>query len=182
LTCGPKFRPVHGGPMATTGRRAHRRWLAGNSGLGFSPSEHLDDEGTEGILTMENGSWGGIGCSGEMGCSWAIYLGRGRLAEVAVERSQWRPVEFNGAAVSSLDSAPRGRGNEGAVPLWKGKWSWRGLRHGGGARRDSSRPDGRSWCDIELEEEDEGGAGRVGCKGRVGWMTKWASFGNGKRK
>jgi hypothetical protein len=48
------------------------------------------------------GAWrigvrGGIGCGGEMGCSWALYIGRGWLAEVADERSQWRPVEFNGA-------------------------------------------------------------------------------------
>jgi hypothetical protein len=139
--------------MATAGWRARPRWLAGDSGLGFPPWEHLEDEGTEGILTMalvgaggavwlgDGGpSWqpeflngavfgarrigvgDGIGCGGEMGCSWVLYIGRGRLAEAAEERCRWRLVEFNGAAVSSLESALRGRGNGGAVPLWKGKW------------------------------------------------------------
>jgi hypothetical protein len=107
------------------------------------------------------GVGGGIGCGGEMGCSWVLYIGRGWLAEAAEERSQWRPVEFNGAAVLSLESTPRGRGNGGVAPLRKGK-RW---RHG-----------------IGPEEGDEGGAGRVGCKGRVGWMTGWAGFRNGKRK
>jgi hypothetical protein len=37
--------------MATAGRCAHQRWLAGDSGLSFSLWEHLEDEGTEGILT-----------------------------------------------------------------------------------------------------------------------------------
>jgi hypothetical protein len=37
-----------------------------------------------------------------MGCSWEFYIGQGWLAEAAEERSQWRPVQFNGAAVSSL--------------------------------------------------------------------------------
>jgi hypothetical protein len=52
----------------------------------------------------------------------------------------------------------------------------------GGARHDSSRPDGQWRCGNRPEEGDEGGVGRVGCKGRVGWMTGWAGFGNGKRK
>jgi hypothetical protein len=107
------------------------------------------------------GVGGGIGCGGEMGCSWALHIGRGRLAEVTEERSWLRPVEFNGAAVSSLESALRGRGNGGAVPLWKGKWRRRGSGCGGGARHDGIGP----------EEGDEGGAGRVGCKGWVGRMT-----------
>jgi hypothetical protein len=65
------------------------------------------------------GGW--IGCSGEMGCSWALYIGQGRLAEAAEERSWWWPVEFNGAAVSSLESSLRGWGNGGVAPLQKGK-------------------------------------------------------------
>jgi hypothetical protein len=38
----------------------------------------------------------------------------GRLAEAAEERSLWWLVEFNAAAVSSLESAPRGEGK------WRG--------------------------------------------------------------
>jgi hypothetical protein len=87
-----------------------------------------------------------------MGCSWALYIGRGRLAEVAEERSRWRSVEFNGAAVSSLKSTLRRRGNGGLVPLRKGKLRRRGLGCGGGARCDGSRPDG--WCGIKPEEGD----------------------------
>jgi hypothetical protein len=33
------------------GWRAHRGWLEDNSGLGFSPWEHLEDEWTEGNLS-----------------------------------------------------------------------------------------------------------------------------------
>jgi hypothetical protein len=62
-----------------------------------------------------------------MGCSWALYVGRGRLAVAAKEGSQWWPVEFNGMAVSSLESSLRGMGNGGAAPLRKGKWRQRGL-------------------------------------------------------
>jgi hypothetical protein len=50
-----------------------------------------------------------------MGCSWALYIGWGRLAEALEERCRWQPVEFNGAAVLSLESAPRGRGSGGGV-------------------------------------------------------------------
>jgi hypothetical protein len=114
-----------------------------------------------------------IGCGGEMGCSWALYVGRGQLAEAAEERSRWWPVEFNGAAVSSLESATRGRRNGGAAPLGKGKWRRRGSGRRGDARRDGSQPDGRWRCGIGPEEGDEGGAGRVGCKGQVGRFQKW---------
>jgi hypothetical protein len=38
--------------MATAGRCTHRKWQVGDSGLGFSPWEHLEDERTEGIPTM----------------------------------------------------------------------------------------------------------------------------------
>jgi predicted DsbA family dithiol-disulfide isomerase len=62
---------------------------------------------------MKNGSWGGIGCGGEMVCSWVLYIGQGRLAEAVEERSQWWPVEFNGATVSSLESTLRGGETEG---------------------------------------------------------------------
>jgi hypothetical protein len=132
--------------------------------------------------STENGSWGRIGCGGEIGCSWALYIGRGRLAEAADERSQWWPMEFNGAAVLSLESAPRGRGNGGAVPLRKGKWWQCCLGCGGGAQHDGSRLDRQWWHGIGPEEGDEAGAGRVGCKGQVGRMTRWAGFGNGKQK
>jgi hypothetical protein len=79
-----------------------------------------------------------------MGCSWALYIGRGRLAGAAGERSWWQPVEFNGAVVLSLECAPRGRRNGGAASLWKGRWRRRGLGRGCSARRDSSRSDGWS--------------------------------------
>jgi hypothetical protein len=106
----------------------------------------------------------------------------GWLAEAAEEKSRWRPMEFNGAVVSSLQSTLRGRGNGWAAPLQKGKWRRHRVGGGGGARCDGSRPD-RWWRRvIGPEEGDEGGEGRVGCKGRVGQMTGWASFKNGKRK
>jgi hypothetical protein len=106
----------------------------------------------------------------------------GAASRAAEERSWWWLVEFNGAAVLSLEYAPRGRGNRGEALLWKGKWSRRSLGRGGSAQRDGSRPDGRWGRGIGPEEGDEGGAGRVGCKERVGRMTGWVSFGNGKRK
>jgi hypothetical protein len=81
-----------------------RWWVTGRCGL----AGHRWTEVKAGVSqwcsvwSTENGSWGGIGCGGEMGCSWALYIGWGRLAEVVEERSRWRPVEFNGAAVLSL--------------------------------------------------------------------------------
>jgi hypothetical protein len=78
-----------------------------------------------------------------MGCSLVLYIGWGWLAEAAEERSRWRPVEFNGAVVLSLEFAPRGTGNGGAVPLWKGKWRRSDSGCGGGARRDGSLSDGQ---------------------------------------
>jgi hypothetical protein len=78
------------------------------------------------------GVGGGIGCGGEMGCSWALYIVRGRLAEATKERSRWQPVLFNGAAVSCLESTPRGRGNGGQHCYKRGSgggavrlWTWR---------------------------------------------------------
>jgi hypothetical protein len=56
------------------------------------------------------GVGGRIGCGGEMGCSWALYIWRGWLAKAAEERSRWWPMEFNGAAVLSIEFAPRGGG------------------------------------------------------------------------
>jgi hypothetical protein len=108
-----------------------------------------------------------------MGCSWVLYIGQGRLAEAAEERNWWRPVEFNGAAVSSLESSLRGRGNGGVAPLQKGKWRPRDSGRGGGTRCDGSRPDRRRRRGIRPEEGDEGGAGRVGYKGQVGRFWKW---------
>jgi hypothetical protein len=81
----------------------------------------------------------------------ALYRA-GRLAGAAGERSRWRPVEFNGAAVLSLESAPRGRGNAGVTPLRKRKWRRRDLGRGGGARHDGSRTDGRRWLGREVED------------------------------
>jgi hypothetical protein len=118
------------------------------------------------------GVGGGIGCSGEMVSSWALYIGWGWLVEATEERSQWWPVEFNGAAVLSLESTPRGRGNGGVAPLRNGKWRWHGSGHGGSTRHDSSRLDERWRCGIGPEEGDKGGAGRVGCKGQVGRFQK----------
>jgi hypothetical protein len=113
-----------------------------------------------------------------MGCSWALYIGQGRLAGAAEERSWWRPVEFNGAVVLSLESALRGRGNGGVAPLRKGKWSWHGLGHRGGARCDGSRPDGRRRLGRP-REGDEGGAGWVNQKGRTLVGPAW--YGERKR-
>jgi hypothetical protein len=127
------------------------------------------------------GVGGGSGCSGEMGCSWALYIGWGRLAGAAEERSQRRPVEFNGAAVLSLESAPRGRGNGGAAPLQKGKWRRRDLGRGGGAQRDGSRSNGRRRLGRP-REGDKGGAGRVGCKGRVGRMPLGPAWRENKKR
>jgi hypothetical protein len=152
-----------------------RWWVSGRRGLAgrwwTEVAAGVSRRGS--VWSMENGGWDGIGCSGEMGCSWALYIGWGRLSEAAEERSRWRPMEFNGVVVSSLESAPRGRGNGGAAPLWKGKWRRHGSGRGGGAQCDDSRPDGRWRRGIGPEEGDEGGAGRVGCKGRVGRFQKW---------
>jgi hypothetical protein len=60
-------------------------------------------------------------------CSRVPFIGRGRLTGAAEERKRRRPVEFNGAAVLSIASAPSGRGNGGATPLRNGKWRRRGL-------------------------------------------------------
>jgi hypothetical protein len=85
-------------------------------------------------------------------------------------------VEFNRASVCSLESTPRGRGNGGAEPLWKGKWRWcvsgcevalnvmaAGLPDGGGVASNRRR---------DTKEE------------RAEWAAKagWAGFRNGKRK
>jgi hypothetical protein len=69
------------------------------------------------LWSMGNGSWGQDWLRWRDGCSWALYIGQGRLAEVAEERSRWRPVDFNGAVVCSLESTPRGREDGGAAPL-----------------------------------------------------------------
>jgi hypothetical protein len=116
-----------------------------------------------------------------MGCSWVLYIGRGWLAEAAEERSQWRPVEFNGAAVLSLESTPRGRGNGGATPLQKGKWRRRGIGRGGGARRDGSRPDGRRRLGRP-RKGDEGGAGRDGPEWSGGPNATWAGAERKKKR
>jgi hypothetical protein len=174
----PRERGDRGEPHHDIGRRRGGAIWPGDGGPRWR--QKFLDGAAFGARRMGDG--GGIGCSGEMGCSWALYIGRGRLAGAAEERSRWRPVEFNGAVVLSLESAPRGRGNGGAALLWKWKRRRRGLGRGGGARRNGSRPHGRWRRSIGPDEGDEGGAGRVGCKGRVGRMTGWAGFGNGKRK
>jgi hypothetical protein len=96
-------------------------------------------------------------------CSRVPFIGRGRLAEATEERSRRQLVEFNGAAVLSLESALRGRGSGGAAPLRKGKRRWCGLGCGGGTQRDGSRSDGRRRRRLgHPREGDEGGAGRAG--------------------
>jgi hypothetical protein len=164
------------------GSSPRRWWAPGRRGLAgrrwTMVAARVSPRGS--VWSTENESWGGIGCGGEMGCSWALSIVRGRLAEAAEEISWWRSVEFNGATISSLECASSRMGNGGVVPLRKGKWRWRGSGRGGRARRDGSRPDGWWRCDIGPEEGDEGGAGRVGCEGRMGQMTGWASFRNGK--
>jgi hypothetical protein len=167
------------GPKGSSPRRW---WASGRRGLADRRWTEVAVEVSQrgSVWSTENGSWGGIGCDGEMGCSWALYIGQGQLARVAEERSEWRPVEFHGAAVSSLESALRG-GETGGAPLQKGKWRQRGSGRGGGAWRDDSRPDGRWRRGIGPQEGDKGGVGRVGCKGRVSRMTRWANFKNGER-
>jgi hypothetical protein len=89
------------GPRGTSPRcwrASERRGLAGRRWT--EAAAEISRWGS--VWSTENGSWGGIGCGGEMGCSWALYIGWARLAEVVEERSRWRPVEFNGAAVLSL--------------------------------------------------------------------------------
>jgi hypothetical protein len=63
-----------------------------------------------------------------MGCSWALYIWRGWLAKAAEERSRWWPMEFNGAAVLSIEFAPRGGGTEGQYYFRRGS--------GGGTTQD----------------------------------------------
>jgi hypothetical protein len=108
------------------------------------------------------------------------FIGRGWLAGAAEERSLWRPVEFNGAAVLSLESVPRGRGNGGAALLRKGKWRRRGLGCGGGARHDGSRPDGRRRLGRSREGYDAGGGLRR--SGRVGRMPLGLAQRENKKK
>jgi hypothetical protein len=95
------------GPKGSSPRRW---WASGRRGLADRRWTEVAVEVSQrgSVWSTENGSWGGIGCDGEMGCSWALYIGQGQLARVAEERSEWRPVEFHGAAVSSLESALRG--------------------------------------------------------------------------
>jgi hypothetical protein len=107
-------------------------------------------------------------------CSRVPFIGQGRLAGATEERSQRWPVEFNGVAVLSLESAPRGRGNGGAALLQKGKWRRRSLGRGGGARRDGSWPDGR-WRLVHPREGDEGRADRAGPEWSGGPNATWAS-------
>jgi hypothetical protein len=103
---GNRGDPHHG----VGGHRGGAVW-PGDNGQRWRP-EFLD-----GVVfgAQRTGVGGGIGYGGEMGCSWTLYIGRGRLAVATEERSQWRPMEFNGAVVSSLESALRGRGNGGAA-------------------------------------------------------------------
>jgi hypothetical protein len=114
-------------------------------------------------------------------CSRVPFIGQGRLAGAVEERNRRRPVEFNGAAVLSLESASRGRGNGGAAPLWKGKWRWHGLGCGGGARHNGSRPDGQRRLGRP-REGDEGGAGRAGPEWSGGPNATWADVERKKRE
>jgi hypothetical protein len=85
-------------------------------------------------------------------------------------------MEFNGVVVSRLESAPRGRGNGGAAPLWKGS--------GGGMARD---------VEVALSATTAGQTGGGGAASdrrretkeeQVEWAAKggWAGFRNGRRK
>jgi hypothetical protein len=85
------------------------------------------------VLSTDNGSWGRDWMRWRDGVLLGALYRAGRLAEAAEERNWWRPVEFNGAAVSSHESTPRARGNGGAAPLQKGKSRWRSSGQGGDA-------------------------------------------------
>jgi hypothetical protein len=114
-------------------------------------------------------------------CSRVPFIGRGRLAGAEKERSRRRPVEINGVAVLSLESAPRGRGNGGAAPLQKGRWRRRGIGRGGSARRDGSRPDGRRRLGRP-RKGDEGGVGRDGPEWSGGPNATWAGAERKKKR
>ena len=154
-------RPGQGGALTDA-------WRVATTEGGSSPRKHLGKEGTEGTsprrwwapgrrglagrrwteVAAEVSRWGSIwstknGSWGRDWMRWRDGVLLGALYRAAAERSRWRPVEFNGAAVLSLESAPKGRGNGGAAPLRKGKWRRCGLGRRGGARRDSSRLDGQ---------------------------------------
>jgi hypothetical protein len=160
------------------GCSARRWWVSGRCSLaGRRWTEVAAGVSRRGsVWSTENRGWDGIGCGGEKGCSWALYIGWGRLSEAAEERSRWRPMEFNGVVVSRLESAPRGRGNGGAAPLWKGS--------GGGMARD---------VEVALSATTAGQTGGGGAASdrrretkeeQVEWAAKggWAGFRNGRRK
>jgi hypothetical protein len=140
---GDRREPHHG----VGGRRGGAAW-PGDGGL-RQRRKFLD--GAVAWRT-ENGSWGRDWMQWRDGVLLVALYRAGRLAGAAGERSWWRPVEFNGVAVLSLESAQRGRGNGGAAPLRKRKWRWRGLGRGGGTRHDGSRTDRRRWLGREVED------------------------------
>jgi hypothetical protein len=114
-------------------------------------------------------------------CSRVPFIGRGWLAGAAEERSLRQPVEFNRAAVLSLESASRGKGNGGAASLRKGKWMWRGLGRGGGTQCHGSRPDGRRRLERP-REGDEGGVGRARPEWPGGPNATWAGVERKQKK
>jgi hypothetical protein len=129
-----------------------------------------------------------------MGCSWVLYIGRGRLAEAAEERSWWQPVEFNGVVVLSLESAPRGRGNRGVAPLRKGKWRQRSAQRQSagwavaarhqtiGGRRRRSGPSGLQRPGGPDDRVGRFRKWKTKMKMELGWAARdvWAEFKSGR--
>jgi hypothetical protein len=195
-SCGPLLHPVHCGLMAGMGRRARRCMARGRYGgqelAVETPRERGDRGGPHRSVGghRDGAVWPGDGEKkgqrtelggrairvrmerAEARNGKVPFIGRGRLAGATEERSRRWPVEFNGAAVLSLESTPRGRGNGGAAPLRKGKWRRRSLGCRGDARRDGSRPHGRRRLGHP-REGDEGGAGRAGPEWPDGPNSTW---------
>jgi hypothetical protein len=91
------------------------------------------------------GVGGGIGWVGEIGVLLGTLYRAGRLAEAAEERSRWWPMQFNRAAVLSLESAPRERGNG-----WAALSATAADRMGGGGaasdRRRETKEERAEWA------------------------------------
>jgi hypothetical protein len=106
--------------MATAGWRARPRWLAGDSGLGFPLWEHLEDEGTEGILTMALVGAGGRGLAGRRWTELAARVSRRGSVWSTENRSwgrdwmRWRDGVLLGALYRA-GAASRGGGGEVSV-------------------------------------------------------------------
>jgi hypothetical protein len=138
------------------------------------------------VRSTESGSWGWDWMRwGDEVLLGALYRA-GRLAEAVEERSWWRPVEFNGAAVSSLEFALRGGETEGRCRYGRGSGGGAArdveaasrqptgqavaARHRtGGGRRRRSGPSGLQRLGgpvLKMENENESGVG-LDCKVRL---------------